>query len=342
MYILEALLLTALLLTCLYVSATDIKNGIIENKILAMSGLLCCGFNILYYTIFAREYFTVFLIDFVLLVILSVGMYALNLWAAGDSKLLFLVVFAIPGRFYDLERGAAPAVYIIVFTFSISFIYVVLESIVLRIQKKERIQMPEKGKIADFFKGYLNITVYILAVNHLVYLLFPIFASQNASLIAMADLFLSIMICKYPIFSRLSSLCIAAVAALIITINYSIKYGLALPNLRVYGYIAVIMFFRSIAEQYNFQTIPTAEAKPGMILSVSTVLAMAPSKVAGLPRSTTEDMRSRLTAEQAAAVVRWEHSKYGQPEIMIVRKIPFAVFITLGALTFILFRLGGI
>lgn len=304
MYILEALLLAVLFLTCLYVSVTDIRSGIIENRILAVSGLVCSGINVLYYTIFAQEYFIVFLIDFILLVVLSVCMYALNLWAAGDSKLLFLVVFAIPGRLYDIEHGAAPAIYVIVFTFSISFIYVVLESIVLGIRRKEKFQMPNFKNFSGFFYGYVSITVYIMGINYLVYLLFPVFASQNTSLIAMADLFLSIIIHKYAVFFRLPALCIAAVAALIITAVYGIKYGFSVPNLKIYGYIAVIMFFRSVAEQYNFQTIPTSKVKPGMILSTSTILSMAPSKVAGLPRSTTEDMRSRLTSEQAEAVVR--------------------------------------
>lgn len=335
-------MLTVLLLTCVCVSITDIRNGIIENRILAVSGLLCCGLNLLYYTVFAKEYFTIFLMDFILLAMLSVGMYALNLWAAGDSKLLFLVVFAIPGRFYDAENGAAPAIYIIVFTFSLAFVYIVAESIFLRIRRRDPPKTASLKKIADFLKGYVSIIVYITAVNYLIYLLFPAFADKNSNLIAMADLFLSIIIYKYPVFFRIQTICAAAVAAIAITFLYHLKYGFALPDLRAYGYIAIVVFLRSISEEYNYQAIPTSNVKPGMILSMQSVLAMAPSRVAGLPRITTEDMRSRLTPEQAASVIRWENSKYGQHEISIVRKIPFAVFISLGTAAFIIFRLGGI
>ena len=341
MYIVEALLLTVLLLTCSYVSMTDIRNGVIENKILIGAALLCCALNAVYYTFFAREYLGAFLIDFLLLVLLSIGMYALNLWAAGDSKLLFLVVFAIPGRFYNPGSGSAPAIYIIVFTFSIAFICLVGESILLSIRRHERLGVPSIKDVGAFLKNYISIAIYIVAVNYLVYLLFPAFAGSNASLIAVADLLLSVVIHKYSVFFKLPVLCTAAVLSVGIVVLYGLRYGYFLPDLKVYGYIAIVVFLRSISEKYNYQTIPTASVKPGMILSLSAVLAMSSSRVAGLPRTTTEDMRSRLSPEEAAAVIRWENSKYGQHEISIVRKIPFAISITLGALTFIISRLGG-
>lgn len=340
MKVIESLMLTALVLTCGYVSYTDFKNGIIENRVLVISGAVCCALNIIYYTVFARDNAISFLIDFTFLVVISIGMYALNLWAAGDSKLLFLVVFAIPSRLYSTGSGAAPAIYIVVFTFSISFVYVVIESVVMSIRRKEKLRLlPFKG-IGRFLKNYVTIIAYILAVNYLVALTFPTFVGENASLIAIADLFLSIIIYKYPVFFKLPSICIAAAVSLGTVIIYDVKYGFDMPNPLVYGYIAVVLLLRTMAERYNYATIPTANVKAGMILSIQTVLAMAPSRVAGLPRMTTEDMRSRLTVEEAAAVVRWGTSKNGSDTVAIVRKIPFAIFITLGALSFIIFRLG--
>lgn len=339
MQIVEALLLTVLVFTCGYVSYTDYRYGIIENRILATAGITSCVLNIVYYAVFAGAFAKVFLIDLVLLVVLSVCMYALNLWAAGDSKLLFLVVSAIPGRLYDTGSGVAPAIYIIVFTFSISFVYVILESVAMGIRRKEKPNLPTVKEIGSFIKNYVCIIVYILAVNCFIALIFPIFVSENPSLIAMLDLFLSIIIHKYPIFFKLPIVClVTAVSAGII--GFSVKYGFTMPNLLVYGCIAIILLLRTMAERYNYAIIPTADVKAGMILSFPTVLAMAPSRVAGLPRTTTEDMRSRLTSEEASAVVRWGTSKSGSDTVSIVRKIPFAIFIMLGALTFIVFRLG--
>ena len=77
-----------------------------------------------------------------------------------------------------------------------------------------------------------------------------------------------------------------------------------------------------------------------MILSVVSVASMSTSRVQGLPKNTTEDMRSRLTAEEVDSILRWKDSRYGMSEITIVRKIPFAIFMTCGALIFLIIRLG--
>ncbi len=69
-----------------------------------------------------------------------------------------------------------------------------------------------------------------------------------------------------------------------------------------------------------------------------TALSFLPSRVQGLPTDSTEDLRSRLTPEQAESIRRWEKSKFGKPYIVIVRKIPFAVFIGIGTAAFLVFE----
>ena len=48
---------------------------------------------------------------------------------------------------------------------------------------------------------------------------------------------------------------------------------------------------------------------------------------------------SYITEEEAESIRRWETSRYGQPEIVIVRKIPFAVFISIGAVLYTFARM---
>ena len=71
-----------------------------------------------------------------------------------------------------------------------------------------------------------------------------------------------------------------------------------------------------------------------MVLSYGTVSKFMPSRVKGLPRQTSEDMRCRITEEETKAIKRWESSKFGEETIVIVRKIPFAVFIICGTFVF--------
>ena len=340
MYITEALLLIVLSATCLYCSVTDIRDGIIKNKVLLGSGVLCCGLNFTYYCFFGQQYLWMFFLDFVVLVILSIVMYAFNRWAAGDSKLLFLIVFAIPARFYDATTGIAPAFFVIVFTFSISFIYIVLESIVLRLKNRDRIHFPMGRNILHFLRDYVYVSAYIIGVNYLLAFLFPDFVGKNASLISMVGLFIAIIVYKYPLFFKLPVIAAVALFSVSIFIIYGLRYGFSPPNFRIYLYVAIVLFFRSISEEYNYKSIPTESVSPGMILSVASVASMSTSKVQGLPRSTTEDMRSRLTAAEVDSILRWKESRYGLPEITIVRKIPFAIFMTCGVFVFLIIRMG--
>ena len=56
----------------------------------------------------------------------------------------------------------------------------------------------------------------------------------------------------------------------------------------------------------------------------------------GLPTTTDETTKSRITQEEADSIKRWEKSKYGKEQIMVVRYIPFAVFILIGMITYLI------
>ena len=103
---------------------------------------------------------------------------------------------------------------------------------------------------------------------------------------------------------------------------------------QTYLLVLLVMWTTWIAGKYVYESVPTEDVKAGMILSRSTVVCFAPSKVKGLPQISYEDMRSRQTEEEAAAVRRWKDSKYGKATVVSVRKIPFASFIAVGVILF--------
>ncbi len=270
-------------------------------------------------------------------------MYSFNLWAAGDSKLLFVILLAVPGRFLSTgnKMELAPAIFIIVFTFSLAYIYVVIESIVLTLKNRVKPNLQLGGKkFFIFLKHYYCCSVYLIIINYSLVLLFPSFSSENASLIMFFNLFLAILIYKYDFFFKKITVIVASIFAAILLIIYYTRYFEAEPNLKIYLYLAILLVVSSVAEKFNYQTIKTEEVKPGMILSWSTVIQLQPSRVQGLPLHTTEDMRSRITKEEADSIIRWKDSKFGQEEISIVRKVPFAIFMSLGSVVYLLFRTG--
>ena len=72
-----------------------------------------------------------------------------------------------------------------------------------------------------------------------------------------------------------------------------------------------------------------------MILSMGASLLMQRSRVRGLPGISSEDLKSRLTEEETESIKRWAKSKKIE-SLLIVKKIPFAVFIFLGFISYFL------
>ena len=99
--------------------------------------------------------------------------------------------------------------------------------------------------------------------------------------------------------------------------------------------VLVSHFSLKFAEKYNYEWVKTSEVKSGMILSCFAVQQFLCSRVKGLPESTDETTKSRITQEQAESIHRWEKSQYGKEYIMVVRYIPFAVFILAGLITYL-------
>ena len=105
--------------------------------------------------------------------------------------------------------------------------------------------------------------------------------------------------------------------------------------------LLIIYLLRHFMNEYNYEEIPTEAVKKGMVLSYMVIMQFTRSRVKGLPEETSEDMKSRITEEQAEAIRRWKDSKYGKETIIIVRKIPFAIFIFLGTVVFLTVRTIG-
>ena len=96
----------------------------------------------------------------------------------------------------------------------------------------------------------------------------------------------------------------------------------------------LLMLFRSSAEKYNYKVVDVSELKPGMILSIASVLSFAGSKTQGLPTFSTEDLKSRLSAEEVENIKLWSKEKAGRDSVIVVRKIPFVLFIAVGTMAF--------
>ena len=344
MKIVEFLLLLNVLAFCVYSSITDIRNSVIQNKAVLWSLLAGLVLNIVYYLFFAKDYRGIFIVNLLIISAVSIILYALSLWAAGDAKMMIAVVFSLPGRLYDtdLASGIAPALSIIVTAFSAAFLYIVFDSLVQRFVHKDGLNIEFKGGMQGFVREYIICMIYVFFCNNAVLTVMPNLYYSNMMLFSIIDMFVVIVVTKYPIFRNKWLLIGLGTFDIVMEVMKWVKSGPVRVNWFVYVCFAIILLLRMSSEQYSYKIIPTAEIKKGMVLSRASVLSMAISKVKGLPKFTTEDMRSRISSEEAEAIRRWEDSKYGKHEIEIVRKLPFGIFISIGVLMMVVLRIQGL
>lgn len=338
MYCLEALMLAVMIVFCIHATITDLKSGVVKNKLLLCGAGIALVLDFLYYYIFARAFFLAFLINLAVMIFLSILFYALHMWAAGDSKLLIFVICLIPARIYYSGENVAATVLIMIAIFSLAFLYYIAESFVIGIKDKTLFSFSRmRVNVKQMLVQYIKCTCIVTIANFLFSLLFYEFYAANTELFMILNMLIVFSVCNIKFLDKWFVVGVLVLVTVGIAILQNRK--MESVNWAIYLVVLLVVALRMIAEKYNYQTIPTAEVKQGMVLSYGTVFLFTPSKIKGLPTTTTEDIRSRISNEEVDSIRRWENSKYGQKQITIVRKIPFAIFISIGTVVFVITRM---
>lgn len=337
MIVFEFLKIIPLVLLCVYASITDIKYGIIENKTVLTASIIGICLDVFGWFTFNREYIKDHMISIFAVAALSIIFYALHIWAGGDCKLMIAIALLMPYELYiPISNGRMSLVLLLAIVFGISYIYLIGESIVLAVKTKKLIG---KEKLINNAKRsitrWISSIAYITLFDQIFLRFFPEMFFKTKFLV------LIINICLAVIVSGISILCNKFVVAVVIFSGIVIRLICHQPILNKFmliNYLLAIAFIilRIFIDEYNREIIETAKVEKGMILSAATTVQFALSKVKGLPPQSTEDLRSRLTEEEAESVRRWGKSKYGMPSVEIIRKIPFAIFISIGTFLFLI------
>ena len=341
MYVCETGLLFSLFVLLVWASYTDCKESIIKNKLLAVTASIAIIFDILYYSLFATDCLTLFITNELILTLIAFLFYTYNLWAAGDSKLLFVIGLCIPGRFYSFGLfGVGSSFVIVLITFSVAFVYVIAESLILGIKNKNlfRFQLGKFDLLRAFF-SYLFMVAACTVVNFFVYLVFPFLQNEGTilqTLISFVVILSLIQIREKLTTKNIFILCLISWIIEITLLLFGKIRMVYVLDISSWVIVFVIMFVRLIADKYNYQAIPTEQVKVGQILSAASVFEFQVSNIQGLPTNTTEDLRSRLSEAEVQSIKRWKDSAHGKPYIVVVRKIPFAAFISIGTIAFVI------
>lgn len=319
-----------------YASASDIRKGVVSNRVLAPSAAIAAALAVAHYGFSSPELALAFLANAAIVAALSVILFCTRTWAGGDCKLMCVIALLYPAELYVEWFGGTLTLFAaIALALVLGWLFAVGRSAVLALRGARSFSAGEFGRsFLRFLVGYLRMLAYITALNGILLLAFPGIATSGIPLVP-ALCFCLAWLTNSVGFLKSRWLLAAAIAAVIAESVLLGRPPLASSPM-LYALVLATAALRSFSTQGSYRTIPTSQVEKGMILSAATTAMFARSRVKGLPDISTEDLGSRITEEEAASVRRWETSARGLPEITIVEKTPFAPFVCAGTLAYML------
>lgn len=340
MIYIEAGLIAIMMVLFVNVSISDIKLGIISNKsILAALTIGSIG-DIIYYTLFARDCFFSFIVNIIAGSCISILLYALGVWGAGDTKLLMTTILLFPARLYCLKNQSLASCFLMIaMIFIIAFIYLIFDTIYNGIRQKNLFQF-QKNNIAveEYLKGILFYFFFLSILNTIAYMILPDSLLTDRILMTTIHFIFVLVGLKVEENSGWKTVIVLGIGFVISIFLRKSSFDFSEIQWWIYPVVLILVLFRTASNKYNYISINVSELKPGMILSVGSVLNFSKSKVKGLPKSTSEDLKSRLSLNEVESINRWAKTKNGRDTITIVRKIPFALFISVGSILFLVWE----
>ena len=318
---------------------SDCKQSIVPNKIVAYALASFIILDVISYGFYSRQFFLDFLLNLSLIAVVSFVFYAFHIWAAGDCKLMLACAFGIPGRLYTVwPIGKATGFLIFIIIFSTAFLFLMFESAAIRIKKKQYKISFQKTNFVRWILSYFSTVFALLCCDGLLVLAFPesIFDPILSSAINFVIVLTLIQIRDKLSITQLVYMLVGtlvAYLALFILGIVEVSISVSVKNLVL---VFAVLLLGAFAAEYNYRTISVDELKAGQILSFATVVLFSQSRVDGLPRTTTEDLRSRLSQANVDSIKKWANTKTGSQFVVIVRKIPFVIFMGIGLFSFVL------
>lgn len=340
MVVLEYTLLASMLCLGTIAAVSDIRDGIVPNKLIAVFAIYGVVLDIVYYAILAPDTALVFILNLATTTVISLVLYFMHALAGGDCKLIPVMSLLYPAGMY-LSYGSNSITLFAAICFAIFFGYMYMLAIAAwkLIVGETRI---DKGLVANavnaYLKSYIVATIYVMFVNMLLTLVYEKLFQIDTWIIMLACMLTAWLSGRIPFFRKRMVIVIALLLDILLAVYLKIIPISLNPG--SYMFTGVLLLFQMTIRTNLYEQIQTSRVKKGMILSSFSTLLMQGSKIEGLPGLSTEDLRDRLTEPEAESVRRWGRSANGAKEVSIVRKIPFAIFITIGYLCyFVIWRI---
>jgi preflagellin peptidase FlaK len=213
------------------------------------------------------------------------------------------------------------------------YFYLLISAIWSLIRKKNSLTVQYiKNYVVGFVKSFVLATIYISVIT-----LWVIFASRkgvsiNIWVTRAGCMVLAWLVGKNGIFRKWYMIGAAVIIGVIL--SFALQMIPFSVNLENYILVIILLLCQMMIKTNLYEEVKLIELKKGMILSTFSSIMMQGSRVRGLPSVSSEDLRDRLTQEQVESILRWGEGKNIET-VSVVKKIPFAVFLSLGYISYL-------
>lgn len=345
--IIENIVIVLILVLCAFESISDLRTGLIKNKDLILFGaaplILNMIDNLLQHRLISWYYWLVTAGG----VAAAILLYALHVWAGGDSKLFAILALAFPFDIGQRNLYHIPLLFFIpILSFLYGYIYLIIDRLRLQLANKDKpaikkmMQEEEAGAKKNTVKMFLQ---YLM--NYLKYYVTMAFFSSavfwvmnrlnlptvNVTLIVLIQVVLIITIDRLHIVQNKLVVLVIAAADIVLTLTRTAVL-LDWHFLLICAVIIPLYILRNWVEESNYEEIELGSVKPGMILSTFTSIMLANDRGCKYEKISDESLKSRLTQKDIDLILTISKKKQKQ-KVTILKKIPIASFISLGVLS---------
>ena len=314
-------------------SITDIKDGCIYNKSLFRFGILGIILAICYYGYFARDLLIPFTLNFGIIAIISLVLFYSHSFAGGDCKLTMVMALLYPANYYFIY-GQSDLTIVVALGIAIfyGYIYLLMSSILKLLQGRTHMTKEYiKGYLLSFFKSFISATIYISAVNLCVMYISQMGFTCNVWVIRLICIAVAWIVGRYEFLKKWYAVTIFLFVDLVV--GFMVGHIPFSINPENYILVIILLLCQMTIKTNIYEEVQISDLKKGMILSSLSSIMMQNSRVRGLPKISTEDLKSRLTETEIDSIKRWAEGRKIE-SVAVVKKIPFALFIFLGFISY--------
>lgn len=333
MYFLEITGLCLGACMCILCSNSDMREGIIYNKIIVV--FLACAVVIdsAYYGFFVQDLLLNFILNMLVVMIVSLYLFFSHSFAGGDCKMTIVLAMLYPARCY-LSYGSSSITLVFAIAFAIfaGYIFLLVRAVYAIITKKVKITYAYiKSSILNFAKSFISAMAYIALFNCMLMIFDRCGIDANVWLSRCFCLLIAWCVGRFSALKR--NVIFLPVIALVVAISIILKTTPISVNPENYILVVVLLLCQMTIKSTLYEKKPVDQLKKGMILSTLSSVLMQSSITKGLPGVSTEDLKSRLSSEEIDSIVIWAKATHTE-ELTVVKKIPFGIFISIGFLSY--------